>query len=94
MAGRRLRNAVKSVISSKLGLNAGEPHVVIAGLSNVYTHYITTIEEYGKQRYEGASTLYGPHTLDAYIQQYGKLTMDMLEVGRVAFDWNTTFASQ
>lgn len=43
-------------------------HPVIAGLTNTYSSYITTFEEYGVQRYEGASTLYGPHTLDAYIQ--------------------------
>jgi neutral ceramidase len=28
---------------------------------------VTTEEEYDIQRYEGASTLYGPHTLNAYI---------------------------
>ena len=94
--------------------------VVIAGLTNTYSSYITTWEEYqarmfwnsaealpivavdvtillcleyrvlGKhtlhargvnyqqqhipsaqvQRYEGASTLYGPHTLGAYIQEF------------------------
>uniref|UniRef100_A0A8B9RR43 Neutral ceramidase n=1 Tax=Accipiter nisus TaxID=211598 RepID=A0A8B9RR43_9AVES len=44
--------------------------VVIAGLCNVYTHYITTYEEYQVQRYEAASTIYGPHTLSAYIQLY------------------------
>jgi neutral ceramidase len=53
--------------------------VVIAGLSNQYSHYIATAEEYGKplltnllsiltsfaaaQRYEGASTIFGPWTL-------------------------------
>lgn len=42
--------------------------VVIAGLTNTYSSYISTIEEYGVQRYEGASTIFGPHTLDAYIQ--------------------------
>ncbi|XP_069719948.1 neutral ceramidase isoform X2 [Phaenicophaeus curvirostris] len=50
----------------------GKPQmdVVIAGLCNVYTHYITTYEEYQVQRYEAASTIYGPHTLSAYIQLY------------------------
>ena len=43
-------------------------HVVIAGLTNTYSSYVTTWEEYQVQRYEGASTIYGPHTLDAYIQ--------------------------
>ncbi len=45
-----------------------DTRLVIAGLTNTYASYITTFEEYGVQRYEGASTLYGPHTLDAYIQ--------------------------
>ncbi|EPY83448.1 neutral ceramidase isoform a [Camelus ferus] len=44
--------------------------VVISGLCNVYTHYITTYEEYQAQRYEAASTIYGPHTLSAYIQLF------------------------
>ncbi|XP_056285654.1 neutral ceramidase isoform X2 [Pseudoliparis swirei] len=47
-----------------------DTEVVIAGLSNVYTHYITTYEEYQVQRYEGASTIYGPHTLSAYLLKY------------------------
>ena len=46
----------------------GDIHVVIAGLTNTYSSYVTTIEEYSIQRYEGASTIFGPHTLDAYIQ--------------------------
>ncbi|NWW11996.1 ASAH2 ceramidase, partial [Oreocharis arfaki] len=67
MSGRRLREAVTSEFHSH-----GTPgmNVVIAGLCNVYTHYITTYEEYQVQRYEAASTIYGPHTLSAYIQLY------------------------
>ena len=42
--------------------------VLIAGLSNSYSGYIATFEEYQVQRFEGAATAYGPHTLDAYIQ--------------------------
>lgn len=52
---------------------APEIRVVLSGLSNVYTSYVTTIEEYEVQRYEGASTLYGPHTLQAYIRQFKRL---------------------
>ncbi|NWY05839.1 ASAH2 ceramidase, partial [Nothoprocta ornata] len=67
MSGRRLREAVRSEFESHgtSGMN-----VVIAGLCNVYTHYITTYEEYQAQRYEAASTIYGPHTLSAYMQLY------------------------
>lgn len=46
----------------------GNVTLVIAGLTNTYSSYVTTYEEYQAQRYEGASTIFGPHTLDAYIQ--------------------------
>lgn len=53
MAGRRLRDAVKTVLMSggnkKFNSNV---HVVIAGLTNTYSQYVTTIEEYEMQRYE------------------------------------------
>jgi neutral ceramidase len=65
MSGRRWREAVHTQISSS-GI-AKDPIVVLGGPANSYTHYIATEEEYSVQRYEGASTLYGPHTLNAYI---------------------------
>ncbi|XP_034425714.1 neutral ceramidase isoform X1 [Hippoglossus hippoglossus] len=68
MAGRRLRDAVQQELQSEGTFEDTE--VVIAGLSNIYTHYITTYEEYQVQRYEGASTLYGPHTLSAYVHKF------------------------
>ena len=74
---------MREVISNKvLEVTQGSENikVMLAGLSNVYTHYITTYEEYQKQRYEGASTIYGPHTLRAYLQQYAYLTEKLLNV--------------
>eukprot|EP00241_Pyramimonas_parkeae_P023490 CAMPEP_0114291974 /NCGR_PEP_ID=MMETSP0059-20121206/8801_1 /TAXON_ID=36894 /ORGANISM="Pyramimonas parkeae, Strain CCMP726" /LENGTH=272 /DNA_ID=CAMNT_0001413565 /DNA_START=156 /DNA_END=974 /DNA_ORIENTATION=- len=70
MAGRRLRNAVREAFGAKM-------KVVISGLSNAYSSYVTTFEEYQVQRYEGASTLYGPHTLAAYLQLYRQLATAM-----------------
>ena len=68
MAGRRWKEALASSASSSSLMGSGEePLVVLGGPANSYTHYISTEEEYGIQRYEGASTLYGPHTLNAYI---------------------------
>ncbi|XP_037660915.1 neutral ceramidase [Choloepus didactylus] len=67
MSGRRLREAVQAEFASYGMQNMT---VVISGLCNVYTHYITTYEEYQVQRYEAASTIYGPHTLSAYIQLF------------------------
>ncbi|KAM3737600.1 hypothetical protein ACB098_09G068800 [Castanea mollissima] len=79
MAGRRLRDAVKTVLTSKgNGKFDSNVHIVIAGLTNTYSQYVTTIEEYKVQRYEGASTLYGPHTLDAYIQEFKKLAAALI----------------
>lgn len=81
MSGRRLRKAVKEfIVASEDNPDAEEPHVVVGGLSNVYTHYVATYEEYQEQRYEAGSTLFGPHTLNAYIQQYVRLAEHLLKV--------------
>eukprot|EP00656_Telonema_subtile_P029225 TRINITY_DN32397_c0_g1_i1.p1 TRINITY_DN32397_c0_g1~~TRINITY_DN32397_c0_g1_i1.p1 ORF type:complete len:705 (+),score=179.41 TRINITY_DN32397_c0_g1_i1:182-2296(+) len=72
MAGRRLRKYTKERMVSK-GLLPEDGVVVIAGLGNGYTDYTTTYEEYQQQRYEGGSTIYGQHQLNAYIQEFGKL---------------------
>lgn len=65
MSGRRWREAVAE--SAKSILSIDNPVVVIGGPANTYAHYIATEEEYSIQRYEGASTLFGPHTLAAYV---------------------------
>ena len=75
MAGRRLKRAVEQALRANGVL---EPRVLIAGVSNVYTHYVTTPEEYEAQRYEAASTLYGKHTLDAYILKFVALVRPVL----------------
>ncbi|KAI0269466.1 Neutral/alkaline nonlysosomal ceramidase, partial [Russula aff. rugulosa BPL654] len=72
MAGRRIRNTIRARLTAD-GIIGQNAYVVIAGPANTYAHYVTTIEEYGVQRYEGASTLFGPYTLDAYIDKYSSL---------------------
>ena len=67
MAGRRWKEAIHGSASTSLITEDAEPIVVLGGPANTYTHYIATEEEYSIQRYEGASTLYGPHTLNAHI---------------------------
>lgn len=52
--------------------------VVLAGLSNSYSHYIATPEEYMLQRYEAASTLYGRATLGIYLQEFTRLMNNLL----------------
>ncbi|KAJ8396036.1 hypothetical protein AAFF_G00025680 [Aldrovandia affinis] len=77
MSGRRIREAVKQELETQGAFANTE--VVIAGLCNIYTHYITTYEEYQVQRYEGASTIYGPHTLSAYVQLFRGLARAIAE---------------
>ena len=56
MAGRRLRDAVQTVLTSGgAGEFGSNIHIVIAGLSNTYSQYVTTFEEYQIQRYEVCS---------------------------------------
>ncbi|XP_060077762.1 uncharacterized protein LOC132557292 [Ylistrum balloti] len=75
MSGRRTRDAVtKALIQGGL---SSDTVSVIAGLSNDYADYVTTYEEYQQQRYEGGSTIYGPNTLQAFIQELVKLANNM-----------------
>lgn len=79
MSGRRLREHLYTQIrESKAVPEDQEIYITIAGLSNSYSHYVTTFEEYQAQRYEAASTLYGPHTLEGYLQEFGRIMGDML----------------
>jgi Neutral/alkaline non-lysosomal ceramidase, N-terminal len=61
------REALRTtLISSRiLGTDA---YVVVAGPANVYAHYVATRDEYGVQRYEGASTLFGPCRSHRYFR--------------------------
>ncbi|KAK3560138.1 hypothetical protein QTP86_034704, partial [Hemibagrus guttatus] len=77
MSGRRIRQVVKQELETNNAFT--NPEVIITGLCNIYTHYITTYEEYQVQRYEGASTIYGPHTLSAYIQHFRGLAKAIAE---------------
>lgn len=72
MAGRRLRATVLDATSS-----IGVKHVALGTYANEYAQYITTPEEYSSQQYEGASTLFGPHTLAAHQRIAGKLAAAM-----------------
>ncbi|KAE8057338.1 hypothetical protein FH972_014039 [Carpinus fangiana] len=78
MAGRRLRETVKeTLISNGNGEFDNNIEVAIAGLTNTYSQYVSTFEEYKQQRYEAASTLYGPYALSAYMQEFNKLAKAM-----------------
>jgi len=78
MAGRRVRKEVTKVLTTHLPKGeCDKVHVTIAGLANSYSGYITTREEYQAQRYEGASTFYGPNTLQGHIQELSRLAKDI-----------------
>ncbi|KAF1324102.1 Neutral ceramidase, partial [Globisporangium splendens] len=68
MSGRRIRNTVKGVLAS-----VGVTEVEVASISNAYAQYMTTREEYLKQHYEGASTLFGPNQLAAVQQELARV---------------------
>lgn len=78
MSGRRLRNRIKSTLI-EVGAWNSLSQVVISGLTNSYTHYVATKEEYSYQRYEAASTLYGPHTLNAYEMLFTQIIRSMVK---------------
>ena len=70
-AGRRLKADVRAALGPDIA------HAAIFGFANAYSGYVTTPEEYDAQHYEGASTLYGPHTLAAYRQTFTDLATAM-----------------
>lgn len=74
MAGRRLREMVANKLAS-----VGIMDVILTTLANGYAGYVTTYEEYQVQRYEGASTHFGPWTLAALQQEYDKLAQAFLD---------------
>lgn len=78
MSGSRLRSTVLAHLP-------GVDRVVVAGLSNAYSSYVTTREEYKAQHYEGAFTQFGPWTLAAWQQEFARVA-DALAAGLPAAD--------
>ncbi len=77
MSGRRIMGTVEDIMSNQLD------YTVVAALSNAYSGYVTTKEEYDLQHYEGGSTHFGPWTLAAYQQSFYQLAVDMLPANEV-----------
>ncbi|MCB9598251.1 MAG: neutral/alkaline non-lysosomal ceramidase N-terminal domain-containing protein [Sandaracinaceae bacterium] len=63
--GHRLRARLEPLL--------GVDRLHVQGYANAYAGYLTTPEEYARQRYEGAYTLFGPHTLGAFEHALGEL---------------------
>ena len=68
MAGRRLREQLLEAYE-KVGIK----DLALGTYANDYSQYISTRQEYQMQHYEGASTPFGPYTLQAYIQEFKAL---------------------
>jgi neutral ceramidase len=78
-SGRRVREAIAKEFTD----NGQNVKVVLSGLANTYSNYVATYEEYQLQRYEAGSTMYGPHTLQAYIQQFRYLANNMIKKQKI-----------
>lgn len=76
MAGRRLSRKVREAFSQAGG---GDVQVITSDLSNMYSSYVVTPEEYPAQRYEAAFTIFGPHTLSVYIDQFENLSRALVK---------------
>lgn len=76
MAGRRIKQTIETVL----------PHskVVLSTLANAYAGYVTTHEEYDMQRYEGASTHFGPWELSAMMQIFHSLAIALRDEKAIA----------
>ncbi len=72
MVGRRMRAAVLEQLRG-----SGVDTVIVNGLANNYSGYLSTREEFATQNYEGASTEYGPYQTGAYLQEYTQLAQAM-----------------
>jgi neutral ceramidase len=76
--GRRLRHAV-----GKAARGSGIERVVVSGLANDFIQYLTTPDEYGRQHYEGGSTLFGPAT-GVFVQERLAELVSLMAAGRPA----------
>ncbi|MEM7106040.1 MAG: neutral/alkaline non-lysosomal ceramidase N-terminal domain-containing protein [Bacteroidota bacterium] len=80
MAGQRLRNTVKEVLTKR-----GVSEVMLSTYANGYAGYTTTHEEYMFQHYEGGHTLFGKWTLAAYQTRFEELAGEMLRPKELRF---------
>lgn len=68
MAGARIARALAPHLAAR-----GIARVHVQGYANAYAGDLTTPEEYALQRYEGAYTLFGPRSLDAFTRALVRL---------------------
>ncbi|MDF3820465.1 neutral/alkaline non-lysosomal ceramidase N-terminal domain-containing protein [Leptospira sp. 96542] len=71
MSSRRLKQTVRQ------HLGGAQSEFVLSGLTNDFSGYITTNEEYRIQQYEGGHTLHGPHSLAALRQEFDGMAEEL-----------------
>ncbi len=76
-----LGGRVRHLVSLEAGLPPGG-RVILIGMANGHTSYVTTPEEYDAQHYEGASSLYGPGIGHIFAQRLACLAKKTLEIPR------------
>ena len=78
-SGRRIAEACRKSVFQK-GVTQDARFVVVS-ISNGYTGYCTTPEEYAQQRYEGGHTLYGPNTNPFIATHAARVVGDLARQG-------------
>lgn len=78
-SGRRIAAACQK--SSFQGGLPADTRFVVISVSNGYTGYCTTPEEYAQQRYEGGHTLYGPNTNPFIAAHAASVVSDLARKG-------------
>ena len=73
MEARRIKAALLETLAP-----AGINKVVLSTLTNSYSQYVTTREEFAAQNYEGATNLYGPWSGAALTQELDKLCQNLV----------------
>lgn len=77
MTGRRIKETIAKQFSP-------DHIIVLSTLANAYAGYVATQEEYQMQRYEGASTHFGPWTAALLQQELAQLAKALVSDTKVA----------
>jgi len=73
-AGKRVKETVISILKRR-----GVEDVILSCYTNGYAGYVTTMEEYQEQSYEGGSTHFGKWTLAAYQTKLAEMCYELLK---------------
>jgi hypothetical protein len=76
MTGFGIREALAQAAKHSPRLAGLDDNLALVGLTNQYLQYVATAPEYDFQLYEGASTLYGPHSAEFLAYQMRCLALD------------------